>query len=245
MSLLASRKYDLAIADFDQAIRLEPKLAKRYYNRGVAHFEASQDKLALADFDEALRLDPADRLALQARGELNLLDGREAAGGRDFDRAAKLAPGDSTILARRAEAYFRARKYEASLGYYNRWITDNPSDRQRPRMLANRCWVWALWGQNLDIGAAECDAAVKASPNNLDALDGRGLMALRMGRLDVAIADFTAVHQTMPDVAWPLYARGVAESRKGLKGPGDDDMLAARAIRPKIDDEFAELGMKP
>jgi lipoprotein NlpI len=70
-------------------------------------------------------------------------------------------------------------------------------------------------------------------------------MALRLGRLDMAIADFTTVHQTMPNVAWALYARGVAESRKGLKGRADDDMVAARAIRPKIDDEFAELGMKP
>lgn len=245
MSLLASGKYELAIADFDQAVRLEPKLAKRYYNRGAAHFEADQDRLALADFDEALRLDPADRLALEARGELDLLDGREAAGGRDFDQAARLAPGDSTILARRADAYFRAGKYEAAVGYYNRWITDNPSDRERPRMLANRCWAWARWGRNLDIGAGQCDAAVKASPNNLDALDGRGLMALRQGHPDLAIDEFTAVHEAMPNAAWPLYARGVAESRTGSKGRAEADMLAARALSPKIDDDFAELGMKP
>jgi tetratricopeptide (TPR) repeat protein/transglutaminase-like putative cysteine protease len=245
MELMAKGKYDLAIADLDQAVRSEPKVAKRYYNRGVAHFEANQDKLALADFDQALRLAPSDRLALMARGELELLDGREAAGARDFDQAAKLAPTDSTILARRADAYFRAGKYEAAIGYFDRWLSDHPDDRQRPGMLANRCWAQARWGRNLDIGLAECDAAVKAARAGVKALDGRGLIALRLGHTEMAIADFTAVQQATPDAPWPLYARGVAELRAGLKAAAESDMLAARTLDPKIADNFAEIGVKP
>jgi tetratricopeptide (TPR) repeat protein len=245
MASMAKGKYDLAIADLDQAVRLEPKIAKRYYNRGVAHFEANQDKLALTDFDQALRLDPADRLALMARGELDLLDGREAAGAKDFDQAARLAPNDPVIVARRADAYFRAGKYEAAVGYFDRWISDHPDDRRRPSMLANRCWAQARWGRNLDVGLAECDAAVKAAPTAVEALDGRGLIALRLGRLEMAIADFTAVQQAAPDAPWPLYARGVAELRAGLKAPAEADMLAARTLDPKIGDAFAEIGVKP
>jgi Flp pilus assembly protein TadD len=112
-------------------------------------------------------------------------------------------------------------------------------------MLANRCWAQARWGRNLDVGLAECDAAVKAAPTAVEALDGRGLIALRLGRLEMAIADFTAVQQAAPDAPWPLYARGVAELRAGLKAPAEADMLAARTLDPKIGDAFAEIGVKP
>ena len=51
---------DRAIADFSQAIRLAPKFADAYYNRGLAYFYSGTLDKALADVSEASDLDPAD-----------------------------------------------------------------------------------------------------------------------------------------------------------------------------------------
>ena len=49
---------DKAIADFDEAIRLDPRSARAYANRGVVWRKKSELDKALADFNEAIRLDP-------------------------------------------------------------------------------------------------------------------------------------------------------------------------------------------
>ena len=48
--------YDSAIADFTQAIRLDPKNAVAYYGRGEAYLEKGQRAAAERDFAQAKRL---------------------------------------------------------------------------------------------------------------------------------------------------------------------------------------------
>src|SRR5207237_1221173 len=47
--------YDLAIQDYDQAIRLNASLANAFYGRGVAYALKSDYDRAIADYDQALR----------------------------------------------------------------------------------------------------------------------------------------------------------------------------------------------
>ena len=57
------REYDRAVADFDQAIRLDPKDAFAYYNRGIAQYGRLDFDRAIADFDQAIKLDAKIALA--------------------------------------------------------------------------------------------------------------------------------------------------------------------------------------
>ena len=57
-----------AIADYTEAIRLDPKDAKAYYNRGVAYGEKGERDKAIADFTEAIRLNPKMAWAYIFRG---------------------------------------------------------------------------------------------------------------------------------------------------------------------------------
>src|SRR5215510_9047323 len=52
-----------AIADYDQAIRLDPKNAVAYYNRGNAWWGKGDLDRAIADYDQAIGLDPKDTAA--------------------------------------------------------------------------------------------------------------------------------------------------------------------------------------
>lgn len=60
-------QHDRAIAEFDTAIRLNPKYAGAFYNRGCSFKKKGDYDRAISDFDEAIRLDPknADFLALR------------------------------------------------------------------------------------------------------------------------------------------------------------------------------------
>jgi tetratricopeptide (TPR) repeat protein len=48
--------FDKAIADFTQAIQLDPKNALAYYHRGWAHHDKRDYDRAIADYTEAIRI---------------------------------------------------------------------------------------------------------------------------------------------------------------------------------------------
>ena len=58
------QEYDRAIADYDEAIRLNPEVATAFNNRGNAYADKHLYDRAIADYDEAIRLNPrvCDRL---------------------------------------------------------------------------------------------------------------------------------------------------------------------------------------
>jgi tetratricopeptide (TPR) repeat protein len=51
---------DRAIADFSEAIRLNPLFASAYHERGVAHRAKGDHTRAVADQEVAIRLDPTN-----------------------------------------------------------------------------------------------------------------------------------------------------------------------------------------
>lgn len=73
-------RLDRAIADFTQAVGVDPTYAQAYYNRGTAYGRKGQLDEAIAEFDEALRLDPRYVLAFHGRAVAHLRQ-------RAYDRA--------------------------------------------------------------------------------------------------------------------------------------------------------------
>ncbi|MBN9601156.1 MAG: DUF1850 domain-containing protein [Afipia sp.] len=67
-----AKAYDEAIADYNEAIRLQPLAAHFYLDRGMAYRAKGDRPRALADFTHAVRLDPALEIALAQRKALAL-----------------------------------------------------------------------------------------------------------------------------------------------------------------------------
>src|SRR5207248_11488514 len=59
------KEYDRAIAEFTEALRLDPKHAKAYFQRGLAHTDKGEYDEAVADTAEAIRIDPEDAHAVR------------------------------------------------------------------------------------------------------------------------------------------------------------------------------------
>jgi hypothetical protein len=66
-----------------------------------------------------------------------------------------------------------------------------------------------------------------------------------MGDIDRAIADFDVALVKHPKHAHSLFARGVAKVRNGDQAGGDADIAAAKAIEPRIEEEYARYGVRP
>jgi hypothetical protein len=58
-----------------------------------------------------------------------------------------------------------------------------------------------------------------------------------------AIADYDAALRLQPHSAWSLYGRGLAKVRNGLASAGEQDIAAATAIQPRIEDEARQHGI--
>lgn len=60
-------RWEEAIAEYDEAIRLDPQNADVYSNRGFAYFKLDQFEQAILDYGEAIRLDPRNPMVYATR----------------------------------------------------------------------------------------------------------------------------------------------------------------------------------
>src|SRR5579859_1021318 len=230
-----------AIADFTKAIELEPNDASHYHARALARLAARQPVLAMADLDEALKLNPSDAAAFIVRGQLYL--GRDASHAKaDFDQALKLSPDDAQAELQIGYAYARAGMFDPAMQQYDTWIAAHPKDDRMPQILSARCEARALANRDLDKALADCDAALRGDKVST-VMEHRGLVLLRMGRIDEAIAQYTAAIRLQPRAAQAFYCRGLAELKNGMKAQGDADIAAALAIAPAIAADYKRFGL--
>ena len=93
-----SEQLDRAVADYAEVIRLAPKDARGWRNRGMIRLYKGDNKGGLADYDKALQYDPADVYSWNNRGQAKMRLGDKAGAIADFRKALELRPD----LARRA-----------------------------------------------------------------------------------------------------------------------------------------------
>ena len=241
-AFMARDEFAQAAADFDRAAALEPTDPQHVYDRARARLQNHQPLLALADLNQALKLKPDDVPALMLRGQMRMAI-KDADGAKtDFDAALSRDPD---VRIRIADAYARAGSFEAALADYDLWIESHAKNEDLARPLNGRCWVRAMWGQDLDKALADCNEALRLWPGAPQVLDSRGLVFLRLNQPDKAIADYDAALKLAPRIAWSLYGRGLAKQRLGRKAEGDADIAAAVAIAPQIADEAKKNGIGP
>lgn len=90
---------DKAIADYNAAIRIQPKYVAAYHNRAMAYNDGGRSEQAIEDYDTAIRLQPDDAFAYENRGRAKLHVGQLGAAVDDLSRAVQLDPSDGyTVL---------------------------------------------------------------------------------------------------------------------------------------------------
>jgi serine/threonine protein kinase/Tfp pilus assembly protein PilF len=121
-----AKKNDLqALADIEEAIKINPRDPIYYANRGVARVSLRQYDLALKDFDQAIQLNPSYAFAFYQRGRAHNDQKNWDRAIDDLGQAIKLRP-DSKSYEERAYAHLSKNDLVAALSDYSEAIKLDP-----------------------------------------------------------------------------------------------------------------------
>ena len=220
--------FDRAIADYDQAIKLDPNFADAYYNRGIAHDAKDERDRAIADYDAAIRINPKYTDAYVNRGADYEAKGDHDRAIADYDSAIRLNPKDADTYHNRGIAYAAKDNHDRAIGDYDAAIRINPE-------LAAAFYDRAISYEAKDERAramADYDSAIRFDPEYADAYNNRGSLHQANGDYDRAIADYDQAIRVEPKSASAYSNRGSANSGKGDYAKALADFDAAIGLEP-------------
>lgn len=228
-----------AMRVFDRSVQLHPSV-ETYLARMNAR--PKQDVAGRrADVEAALKIDPHSGQALSGKAKLSEGAGDYKGAIDTLTAALKFAPTDFDLLAQRGMDY--ARSDQPALA--ERDYVAARAKAGSPFALNNLCWTKATANVSLASALTDCDAALKSAPDEAGIQDSRGLVLLRLGRTDEAIAQYDKALAKAPTQSSSLYGRAVAEARKGDKDKSAADIAAATKADQNIAERFGDYGIKP
>jgi hypothetical protein len=101
-----------------------------------------------------------------------------------------------------------------------------------------RCWLRALLSEQLSDAISDCNRALVSDPKDTRSLSSRGLVYLRLGKLELAHSDFSSGIKINPRSPDDLFRRGITRKRLAKDG-WEKDIQAAEKLSPNIKEKSA------
>jgi tetratricopeptide (TPR) repeat protein len=197
-------QYDLALQDYDEAIKADPQYAKAYNNRGVVYQKQAEYDLAIKDFNAALQLDPDYAHALANRGETYLKMSDYQSASKDFDQALRLKPQLALLLNERCWTRAIVGDVQGALADCNDAIRSEPSaaafDSRGLAYLKSSQW---------DAAIADYNSALRLDPKLASSLYGRGFAKQKKGDVAGGTSDLAAAQTINQNVAQDFARYGL------------------------------------
>ena len=208
----ARGNYDRAIADFIEALRLDPDAAAAYYRRGLSYAEKGEPQQAVLDYTEALRRDPHNAGAYRARGDAHANAGRYDQAVADYTEALRLDDKDAVARRNRAWTYLKKGDADQAIADYTEAIRAAPND---PLLHANRAQAHVN-KKEYDQATADYTEAIRLDPGEPKWVNARGVVyADHKGDAARAIEDYSAALRLNPEYGVAYYNRGLLRHRRG------------------------------
>ena len=232
-------RYDQkAIADYNQAIEIDPDYAWAFAGRAETYRWLEQYEQAIADFDKAIELEPEFVWAIAHRGEMyRKLEENEKALA-DFNKAIELDPNLAWVIASRGELYRTMEQYTHALADLDQAIELNPT----------YAWAVASRGQTYrklkqyDAALADFDNAVQLNPDYYWAIAGRAQTRRKLQQYEEAVSDFTRAVELNPSYAWAVAERGKTYQTMGEYDKALEDFNQALELDPDYNWALASRG---
>lgn len=222
-------EYDLAVADCDQAIRLDPRMGNAFANRCVANNYKGNYDLAIGDCDQAIRLNPQNATNYSNRCLAQTYKGNYELAMADCDQAIRLSPQSATGFNNRCLVHNSKGEYDLAIADCDQAIRLTP---QVSNAFSNRCWAYNGKGE-YDRGLADCDRAIQLDPKNASAYNNRCSLYNSRGNYEFALADCDQALRLKPQHANAYSNRGWAYYKKGDRDRALTDLNEAVRLNPR------------
>jgi tetratricopeptide (TPR) repeat protein len=204
----------LAIGEFSQAIRIDPRYATAYFMRGSTYQQLQEERRAFADFNQVIALNPQFVAAYNNRGMLKKDKFNDPQGAlADFNQAIALDSQYATAYSNRG--LLKRNKLndpQGALADYNRAITLDPQFATT----YNSRGVLKKNELNDPQGAlADYNRAIALNPQFATAYYNRGLLKEeKLNDPQGALADYNRAIALNPQLATAYYNRGLLKKEK-------------------------------
>jgi tetratricopeptide (TPR) repeat protein len=233
------RDDDSAIAEFTEAIRLDPNYTAAYNNRGIAYGKKGNFDYAIADFDQALKLNPILAEAFNNRGNVYNKMGDYDRAIADLNQAIHLKPDDEEGYCSRGDAYRLKGDYARAIMDFDKAIMLNP---KLSGAYNNRGIAYRDKGDH-EQAIFNFEKAIQLNPELLEAYNNRGTVYFDKGNYDKAISDYNrAISYNNPILAELYYNRGMAYGMKGDLDRAILDYEMVIQINPNDNRAYNNLG---
>ena len=231
--------YKVAISWLDSAIRLQPKDADYYVNRGIIK-ENMDDPSAMEDYQKAISLKPDHAMALHNIAVLRRKKGESITSNDDLEKAIE---SDSSMLYPYLERGYQRMEggyYKGALEDYDHALKISDKD---PEIWLNRGHVKEKLN---DLKGAYSDytKAIELNEKFVKAWVNRGNVLSRQGRLEEAIEDYTVAIAFNQDYAAAFYNRAIARQKLKQTAEACIDLKKAEllglAVSEKMKDEICK-----
>jgi tetratricopeptide (TPR) repeat protein len=194
---VAKNDFDRAVADYTQAITMDPTESDYFNSRAAIHEHKKDMTRAMADYDQAIKLNPKSAYAYNNRGASFQRKGDFARASSDYGEVVRLQPENPDAWA--ARCWVRAaggREVQQALSDCNQSLK---LKADAPDVLDTRGFAHLRLGK-MDEAIKDYDAALKLDPKLAGALYGRGVAKMRKNDKAGGGADMTAAKGMKSDV---------------------------------------------
>jgi tetratricopeptide (TPR) repeat protein len=230
-----------AIADYTQAIKLDPNLRAAYHERGGAYAGKGMYDRAIEDYNVAIRLDPNDAYAY-AYNNRGIAYGNKGMYDRaieDHTAALRIDPDYADAYNNRGLAYRNKGMYDRAIEDYNAALRIKAD---YALVYYNRGLAYYYKGM-YDRAIEDYTAALRIDPNFANAYINRGVAYKNREMYDRAIEDYTAALRINPNDAGAYNNRGKTYYGKGMYDRAIEDFTAALRINPNDADAYYSRGL--
>ena len=230
------RKAD-AMKAFDRAIAIKPQsyiFLNRAQSRPLTDYAGRS-----ADLDAALKIEPENPYALAEKAEQLAVAGKLAEALPLYDRAIQFEPKSTQLEIGRAGLLYKAGRVQES----EKAFADIRGRAKTASDYNSLCWAKATRAILIESALEDCREALKLQPETGPYLDSLGMVMLRLGRLDEALAAYDKAIAKRTGSA-SLMGRALAYALKGDRTRAEADRAEAIKLDPDAEARFAEYGLK-
>ena len=235
---LSGNRPDLALAELEQALRLDPRNHEFLKSLGNAHKAMGSREKAVDCYRRSLALTPDYPPSLYNLGlilhEMNRLEEAEGL----FRRVCEIEPRDADALIHLGLVYCKRSRFADGERVFRLALKLAPGNPFLWMCLGNACRELGKPGE----AVAAYGTALELEPGSAEALDGLGNILQEQGRLDEAIENYRAAIRSAPGSAASYNGLGCTLLRKNRLDDAVDSFRKAISLQPDLAGAHLNLG---